>query len=118
VSVSLDLVLQLTVLAALALFLPLRLARLLPWRLGMVLVNLALSALILWLVGLLMLALPYLWQGVGLMPSLRADPWGGLIWLARLGAMPMLLWAPLLLLMELVIAQRIAQQPQRRRTAG
>lgn len=116
-SVSLDLVLQLTVLAALAVFVPLRLARLLPWRLTMVAVNLVLSALFLWLVGMAMLLLPYLWSSADLMPSLRADPWGGLVWLARLGFMPMLLWLPVILLILLVIAQRIAQHPSKRRPA-
>lgn len=110
---TLDLILQLLILAALAIFLPLRLARLLPWRLAMVWANLGLSALFLWLIGMAMLAAPYFIAAPDLSHGLRSDPLGAFLWLARLGAMPALLWAPLLFFSEFVIAQRIAQNPGR-----
>ena len=105
---SLSILLPLAALILLAVFVPLGLFRLLPHRLPMMLVNLALAALALYLLGALLLAALDLLAAPGLAASLATNPPGALLWLARKGVVPVVAWLPFLALTELVLAQRIA----------
>ncbi len=100
--------LPLAVMLVLAVVLPLWLARRLPRSLRAVLVNLAVSGLALFVIGAGLMLAGYLVQAPDLGSAAAGDPLGALRWAVGLGLMPVIVWLPVLALVELMIAQKIA----------
>ena len=100
--------LPLAAIAALAILVPKLLARRLPRTLAAVALNLALSAVLLFLAGAAILGGFYLLDTPAIGRELAGNPAGAAEWLARLGLLPVIVWLPILALVTLGIAQKVA----------
>lgn len=96
------------VLGVVAALIPRGLALALPETLPAVALNLGLSAVLLYALGAgLLVALRWA-EAPGLGRMIGADPMGALGWAGRLGLLPALVWGPVLIFVELGIAQKVA----------
>jgi hypothetical protein len=107
---GLGLALPLLVILVAAVTVPRGLTHALPRTLPAVVLNLALSAVALYALGAAALVVARVATTPGLGGLIEADPAGALRWAAGLGALPVVLWLPILGFVGLGIAQDVAGQ--------